>query len=100
MVLVLFQITRHSKAQHKYTHRVICDADSQLSSHMLTKEGVDKTGNFLHFIFWICSSHALNFVTCPPHFTVVEMASQGGEIICSVTQGEENMCLSKKYRSL
>lgn len=89
---MLFQITQCSKAQHKCMHSVVCDADSQLSSRMSTKEGLVLTGNFFHLIFWIFSFHALNFVTYPPHVTAVEMASQEGEIICLKSHRETETC--------
>lgn len=91
-MLVLSQITQRSKAQYKCMHGVVCDADSQLSSHMSTKKGLDLTRNFLHFMFWICSFHALNFVTYPSHVTAVEVASQEGEIICLESHGEMETC--------
>lgn len=91
-MVVLSQITQRSKAQHKCLHGVVCDVGSQLSSHMSAKKGLDLTGNFFHFIFWTCSSHALNFVTYPPHVTVVEVASQEGKIICLKSHREMETC--------
>lgn len=47
-------------------------------------------------MFWICSSHALNFVTYPPHLIVVKTASQECEVICSKTHRHMTKLLVKK----